>query len=563
MKTKTGVVNKLKSNRAFWIICVLFLAIQYFLCIHYGMKRDYLFCDEVYSYGLANSNEYTFLHPGENDEPLDNWVSGSYFSDYMNYCDEAFNYKAAYVNQERDVHPPLYYMLLHTVCRFFKEAGYSAIPGIVLNLIILALVDIVLMYVAANLLESRWRGLAATVLWGISSVGISNCMLIRMYLLQTFEVLLFVAAHIYILKHKKKMTVPYFIMLAFTVFLGGLTHYYFYFFVAGLGLCVCIYLLSVKRVKEMFAYGFSLVAGLVCAIAVFPATITHIFGYRGDYATKNLTGFSIRKFISYIGYVNKAYFAGLLPVILLIIIALIIVYIVSKFVIIHISLKREEHSIKYSVDVNRIDVNGKYTGTLSANALLFAAVVIADAILAFVGIQGSELVNARYIYSALPVFAIFMVWGMAKLLAVVAPVNYNVIIGVVCLILCAGSIKVNGVDWQYVTYPERKEAVEQMAGKDCIIVCHGNGKWNNIYAGINAFSVMDRCRYVYEDDLGELSDLTADCGDELYMAVINDPRFDKTEIQKDIKKIRKTTKYKNVEKTYDYAGIKIFRMTTK
>lgn len=527
------------------------------------MKRDYLFCDEVYSYGLANSNEYTFLHPGENDEPLDNWVSGSYFSDYMNYCDEAFNYKAAYVNQERDVHPPLYYMLLHTVCRFFKEAGYSAIPGIVLNLIILAFVDIVLMYVAANLLESRWRGLAATVLWGISSVGISNCMLIRMYLLQTFEVLLFVAAHIYILKHKKKMTVPYFIMLAFTVFLGGLTHYYFYFFVAGLGLCVCIYLLSVKRVKEMFAYGFSLVAGLVCAIAVFPATIAHIFGYRGDYATKNLTGFSTRKFISYIGYVNKAYFAGLLPVILLIVIALIIVYIVSKFVIIHISLKREEHSIKYSVDVNRIDVNGKYTGTLSANALLFAAVVIADAILAFVGIQGSELVNARYIYSALPVFAIFMVWGMAKLLAVVAPVNYNVIIGVVCLILCAGSIKVNGVDWQYVTYPERKEAVEQMAGKDCIIVCHGDGKWNNIYAGINAFSVMDRCRYVYEDDLGKLSDLTADCGDELYMAVINDPRFDKTEIQNDIKKIRKTTKYKNVEKTYDYAGIKIFRMTTK
>lgn len=359
------------------------------------------------------------------------------------------------------------------------------------------------------------------------------------------------------------MTVPYFIMLAFTVFLGGLTHYYFYFFVAGLGLCVCIYLLSVKRVKEMFAYGFSLVAGLVCAIAVFPATIAHIFGYRGDYATKNLTGFSTRKFISYIGYVNKAYFAGLLPVILLIVIALIIVYIVSKFVIIHISLKREEHSIKYSVDVNRIDVNGKYTGTLSANALLFAAVVIADAILAFVGIQGSELVNARYIYSALPVFAIFMVWGMAKLLAVVAPVNYNVIIGVVCLILCAGSIKVNGVDWQYVTYPERKEAVEQMAGNDCIIVCHGDGKWNNIYAGINAFSVMDRCRYVYEDDLGELSDLTADCGDELYMAVINDPRFDKTEIQKDIKRIRKTTKYKNVEKTYDYAGIKIFRMTTK
>lgn len=35
-----------------------------------------------------------------------------------------------------------------------------------------------------------------------------------------------------------------------------------------------------RKVKQMFAYGFSLVAGLGAAIAVFPATIKHIFGYR-------------------------------------------------------------------------------------------------------------------------------------------------------------------------------------------------------------------------------------------------------------------------------------------
>lgn len=47
-----------------------------------------------------------------------------------------------------------------------------------------------------------------------------------------------------------------------------------------------------KRIKEMFAYGFSLVTGLAAAIAVFPATLDHIFGYRGSYATKNLAGFA-------------------------------------------------------------------------------------------------------------------------------------------------------------------------------------------------------------------------------------------------------------------------------
>ena len=76
------------------------------------------------------------------------------------------------------------------------------------------------------------------------------------------------------------MTVPYFILLALAVMFGGLTHYYFYFYVAGLGLCVCIYLLYMRKVKQMFAYGFSLVAGFGAAIAVFPATIKHIFGYK-------------------------------------------------------------------------------------------------------------------------------------------------------------------------------------------------------------------------------------------------------------------------------------------
>ena len=564
MAAGTRLIGKLKGRQAFVIICVVFMALQYVLCIHYGMKREYLFCDEVYSYGLANSNDHTFLHPGENDEPLDNWVSGSYFSDYMDYNDESFNYSAAYVNQERDVHPPLYYMLLHTVSRFFKNSGYSAVPGLILNLIILAFVDIVLLYVAVNLLGNRWRGLAAAVLWGLSAVGISNCMLIRMYLLQTLEVLLFAAAHIFILKHKRNMTVPYFIMLAFTVFLGGLTHYYFYFFVAGLGLCVCIYLLFVKRIKEMFAYGFSLVTGLAAAIAVFPATLDHIFGYRGSYATKNLAGFAANKFMSYVEYINKAYFAGLLPIILLIVFVLVAVYIISKFVIIHISVFNDENKVRCTTKVERRDIDGEYTGIISADMLLVAAVIIADAILAFVGVQGSELVSARYIYSALPIFAVFIVWCMSKLLPVIAPKCCNIVIGIVCVILCAGSIKVNGIDWQYETYADQKAAVEEMAGKDCVIICHGDDMWNNIYAGVNAFSVMGRCRYVYEKDIkNNIADVTKNCGNELYVAVINDPKFDMNDIRKDFKYINKATKFKKVEKTYSYGGVKIYRMTVK
>ena len=139
--------NTIIGKRWFWIACILLVVLQYGLCVHYGMKRQYLFCDEVYSYGLANSTDRTFIDPNSDDTTVKDWVSGDYFENYLKYNDESFNYKAAYVNQVNDVHPPVYYMMLHTVCYFFKNIGYSAIPGLILNLTLLIFVDILLLYV--------------------------------------------------------------------------------------------------------------------------------------------------------------------------------------------------------------------------------------------------------------------------------------------------------------------------------------------------------------------------------------------------------------------------------
>lgn len=559
MSSKRGFI---KSKSFFCVVFIVIVAFQYALCIHYGMKREYLFCDEVYSYGLANSTEHTFLHPRENDEPLEDWVSGSYFTDYMNYNDSSFNYKAAYVNQANDVHPPLYYMLLHTVCYFFKGAGYSVVPGLVLNLVLLIFVGLLLLYVASNLLRDKWYGLIATLFWGLSSVGISSCMLIRMYLLQTLEVLLLTAVHIYILKHRDRMTIPYFILLALAVMLGGLTHYYFYFYAAGLGICVCIYLLFTRQTKQMFAYGLSLVAGLVAAVAVFPATRDHIFGYRGSYATSNLVGVNISKFLSYIKYVNKAYFAGLIPLFVLAVFAILVWYIVTRFVEVRLSVTRDgDNRLFYRLTTERRDVNTCRAGYVDKQSLLFVAVVIGDAVLGFVGVQGSELVSARYIYSALPIFGVFVVWCVIKAASVFTKKYAVCWVAAICVFLCAGSIKVNGIDWMYESYSRQSEYVEEMKGQDCVILTHGKGKWNNIYAGVNVFSEMNRCRYVDEDDVKNIGSYLGDCGDTLYVAVVNDPAFDKHEIKRMVGQISKHTKYRHHDAGYRYAGIVIYKFT--
>ena len=48
--------------------------------------------------------------------------------------------------------------------------------------------------------------------------------------------------------------------------------------------------------------------------------------------------------------------------------------------------------------------------------------------------------NARYIYSALPIVAVFMIWCMMKLVPVITRKRCAVVTAVICLVLCAGSI---------------------------------------------------------------------------------------------------------------------------
>ena len=43
-----------------WIF-ILLVSIQLLVCIWMGHEKRGFFCDEIYSYGLSNSEDYTFL----------------------------------------------------------------------------------------------------------------------------------------------------------------------------------------------------------------------------------------------------------------------------------------------------------------------------------------------------------------------------------------------------------------------------------------------------------------------------------------------------------------------
>jgi hypothetical protein len=159
--------------------------------------------DEIYSYGLANSNYHPF--PWE----FDTWLSGDYYQNYLTVAEnEAFNYGSVYYNQTQDVHPPLYYFILHTISSLFPGM-FSKWIGLSINLVIHISVFYVLYKLLDNIIENKWISLFGSVFWILSKGAIDSLLFIRMYplltLIQVF--LIYISLRFYKKKSKRDLLI--------------------------------------------------------------------------------------------------------------------------------------------------------------------------------------------------------------------------------------------------------------------------------------------------------------------------------------------------------------------
>ncbi len=529
-----------------------------------GFNKQYLFTDEVYTYGLANSEEYSFIDPGKNPTLL-NWTDGEFFKTYLQYDESTpFSFHAAFVNQANDVHPPLYYCLIHIVSFFLRNMGYSPIPGIVLNLLCIPFIDLLLYYIAKYFLGGNQGGaLAVVVLWAFSASGLSNVIFIRMYWLMTLEILAVVAFHIWTIQNKwvelvpvtEKITptrrlrcVTLYVMLVLLVACGGLTHYYFYFFTAILGLCVCIYLLSCEKIRLLLAYGSALWLGVFLALAIFPATYQHIFGYRGDYTTKHIGGFSAEKFRSYWGFIDQSLLGGCFWILLVICVIAILWHIVKPAV--HsCSFEKGSFCVKFCFRHTMWDKS--FSLYVTPQKWLLAFVVIAVAGFCYVAIQGSDITSSRYIYPIFPLLALFLVVLLQKALFNIR--GKSAILCVAALALPILSIKAYGIDWLYADFDRKNPNVEKLTGMDCVIICKDDA-WVNVLQAINVYVNMDEVRCVYASDIGNIGDVVAErnTDDPLCIAFYSNAMYSEDERLAYLDEILEKTPYEQYIKVYDY-----------
>ena len=308
-----------KRKRLLWGgAFLLLLLLQLLLLIYYGSRKSGFHEDEFYSYYSTNKTAGLFVNDRE-------WIdNGSYRNEFVVLPGEQFRYGIVKQMQSWDVHPPLYYYILHTACSLFPGV-FSKWLGIAVNLTAFVPCFFLLAGIVYEIAGKGEKGerlaFLTCLLWGGSAAVISGVMFIRMYQWMTLFVLLCAWLHVRAVR-KQKFGLPFLIPVGVTVFLGFLTQYFYMVFHFFLGAAFCVYLLSRKKIRVLLSYGAACVLAFGLAVLYYPASMSHIFrGYRGTEAMDEFadTGNTLERLQFFTELFDKYEVAGCLAVILLVI----------------------------------------------------------------------------------------------------------------------------------------------------------------------------------------------------------------------------------------------------
>jgi hypothetical protein len=267
---------------AVWIIC---MAAAIYFCI----QKSGFHADEYYSYYS------TELTKGLN-VPENGWMQhDDYYDEFRVLKGEGFRYGLVKQIQSWDVHPPMYYWVLHTVCSMFPGT-FTKWTGLGINLIfhgislwlIMYLTQLLLMaidnrgstgskqeicgddsksdnssIVAIGKKKDGDNGSGSTIcnsvrgylpvivmaVWGLSPESISEVVFIRMYAMLTMLILLTLIFHVKQMMRPQTDRLPineFVIPVAALTYVGFMTHYYYVVFLFFIALFFWIW-----RIREL------------------------------------------------------------------------------------------------------------------------------------------------------------------------------------------------------------------------------------------------------------------------------------------------------------------------
>ena len=283
------IIDKKKALKYLIIIILILIGIR----VYFGYQKEDFFMDETFSYTLMNMKEGAGMI--QTAPEFNNiWISGDKIKNMLVVGkDEVLRYDIVYYNQTQDVHPPLYYFLLHTASAL-SFGNFTKWTGIILNIIIFVGISFTLYVIGKKVFKSTIWAIVLVAIYGVSTGAIFSTIFIRMYELLILFVLLYLNKIIDILKmnviENKNISKKDIIQLVTIFVLGMLTHYHFIIISVLISLVLFIIMLFKKvKISRICTYVGINILGLLIYSAIYPSFYTHMFGtQRGTESTGNL-----------------------------------------------------------------------------------------------------------------------------------------------------------------------------------------------------------------------------------------------------------------------------------
>lgn len=263
-----------------WIL--VFLAMLVCFCGWWAVRKEGFFADELYSYGLSNSDYAPFLSWYYNGERAYSGTSAEHIysrEDFMSYVavqeGQRFDYASVYYNQTQDVHPPVFYFLLHTVCSLFP-GSFTKWTGLGLNFALFGGTIAALYALGMEIFEGEnsWKkSLFVCALYAFSGEAISNATMIRMYMLLT---LFTTVLALLLAKALRRPTLVRYLLIGIVIYLGMLTQYFYVIYAFLLCAVYDFYLMLRREWKHVVQFSAAALAGVGGMMLTFPCWLAQL-----------------------------------------------------------------------------------------------------------------------------------------------------------------------------------------------------------------------------------------------------------------------------------------------
>lgn len=278
-----------RKKKVSYIILGLIIVAQVCTMIYlFQYKKEGFHSDDSYDYGFANANHEQWIDSdGPRIKNFNEWKSGDVFRSFIQVQEgHEFDYETAMYNMSDDYIPPLYSLILHTVCSFFPDT-FSWWYAFGINLVAFAVMILFTYKSLFEITNHRIVSLMGSAFLGFTGGAINMNLFLKGYILLASIAVAILYLHMKVWE-KKDYCMKELIGIAMLYVLGFLINYEMYF----LGLCmtaVCgIFFLANKKIKLAFIYGFLVIIAVLVAIIIWPRTLEMLQSNTTDLYGKNM-----------------------------------------------------------------------------------------------------------------------------------------------------------------------------------------------------------------------------------------------------------------------------------